>query len=213
MKKKFIGFYRDCDLLTMTGTFMALLGCVFAINGNRLIPIFLLILSGICDGFDGKLARRHKSTEEQSTYGVQLDSLSDVICFGLLPAIITILNSNGSVISTIICIYYMLCGVIRLAYFNMLHATKTAKKGEYVGLPITTAAFVYPLVLFLIRLIKPDLLNIILQIILLCMGTLFIGRFKFKKPNIKKIISTLFNKYTINLIFLPLFIVISGDIF
>lgn len=90
MKKKFIGFYRDCDLLTMTGTCMALLGCVFAINGNRLIPIFLLILSGICDGFDGKLARRHKSTEEQSTYGVQLDSLSDLIAFGVFPLVLTI---------------------------------------------------------------------------------------------------------------------------
>ena len=93
MKKKFIGFYRDCDLLTMTGTCMALLGCVFAINGNRLIPIFLLILSGICDGFDGKLARRHKSTEEQSTYGVQLDSLSDLIGESLVQPTV---NNNSS---------------------------------------------------------------------------------------------------------------------
>lgn len=213
MKKYIIGFFRKCDMLTMTGTTIAFLGMICAFKAHFTVAAFCLLLCGICDSFDGTLARKYKYSKEAQEYGVQLDSLSDVICFGLLPAIITILISNGSVLSTIICIYYMLCGVIRLAYFNMLHATKTAKKGEYVGLPITTAAFVYPVVFFLIRLIKPDLLNIILPIILLCMGTLFIGRFKFKKPNIKKIISTLFNKYTINLIFLPLFIVISGDIF
>lgn len=213
MKKYIIGFFRKCDILTMTGTTIAFLGMICAFKAHFTIAAFCLLLCGICDSFDGTLARKYKYSKSEQEYGVQLDSLSDVICFGLFPAIITLLISNSSVLTIIICIYYMLCGVIRLAYFNMLHATKAAKKDEYIGLPITTAAFVYPIILILLRFINPNLLNIVLPIVLLCLGTLFIGRFKFKKPNAKKIISTLLNKYTINLIFLPLFIVISGDIF
>ena len=118
----------------MLGTTIAFIGMCCAFNGHFSLASLCLMLSGICDSFDGTLARKYKYDKSQQEYGVQLDSLSDVICFGLLPAIITILNSNGSVLSTIICIYYMLCGAIRLAYFNMLHATKTAKKGA--GAPV-----------------------------------------------------------------------------
>lgn len=213
MKKYIIGFFRKCDLLTMTGTTIAFLGMFSAFKAHFQIAALCLLLCGVCDAFDGTLARKYKYSKSEQEYGVQLDSLSDVICFGLLPAIITILISNNSILSVIICIYYMLCGVIRLAYFNMLHTTKAAKKGEYIGLPITSIAIVYPLVLILLRYINPNLLSVVLPIILLCMGTLFIGKFKLKKPNASKIASKILNKYTLNLIIFPLFIIISGDIF
>lgn len=120
----------------MLGTTIAFIGMCCAFNGHFSLASLCLMLSGICDSFDGTLARKYKYDKSQQEYGVQLDSLSDVICFGILPAIITVLIST-SIVSVIICIFYMLCGVIRLAYFNMLHTTKAAKKGEYIGLPIT----------------------------------------------------------------------------
>ena len=125
--KYIIGYFRKCDMLTMLGTTIAFLGMYCAFKSHFSIASLCLLLSGLCDSFDGTLARKYKYSKSQQEYGVQLDSLSDAICFGILPAIITVLISNG-ILSLIICIFYMLCGVIRLAYFNMLHTTKWQKK-------------------------------------------------------------------------------------
>lgn len=210
--KYIIGYFRKCDMLTMLGTTIAFIGMCCAFNGHFSLASLCLMLSGICDSFDGTLARKYKYDKSQQEYGVQLDSLSDVICFGILPAIITVLIST-SIVSVIICIFYMLCGVIRLAYFNMLHTTKAAKKGEYIGLPITAIAIVYPIILIVIRILNPELLSKVMPAVLLIMGSLFIARFKLKKPNAPKIAAKILNKYTTNLILFPLFIVIAGDIF
>lgn len=182
MKKKFIGFYRDCDLLTMTGTCLALLGCVFAINGNRLIPIFLLILSGICDGFDGKLARRHKSTEEQSTYGVQLDSLSDLIAFGVFPLVLTISAlPKNCYYAWVALIFYSICGMIRLAYFNTLDICGKSEKGYFIGAPITTISIIYPIVYLLCFYFKFAYFDIIATVFFILVGLSFIYRMRIKK--------------------------------
>lgn len=210
--KYIIGYFRKCDMLTMLGTTIAFIGMYCAFNGHFSLASLCLMLSGICDSFDGTLARKYKYDKSQQEYGVQLDSLSDVICFGILPAIITVLIST-SIVSVIICIFYMLCGVIRLAYFNMLHTTKAAKKGEYIGLPITAIAIVYPIILIILRILNPGLLSKVMPAVLLIMGSLFIARFKLKKPNAPKIAAKILNKYTTNLILFPLFIVIAGDIF
>lgn len=138
---------------------MALLGCVFAINGNRLIPIFLLILSGICDGFDGKLARRHKSTEEQSTYGVQLDSLSDLIAFGVFPLVLTVSAlPKNCYYAWIALVFYSICGMIRLAYFNTLDICSKSEKGYFVGAPITTISIIYPIVYLIFKFAHFDII-------------------------------------------------------
>ena len=143
--KKFIGFYRDCDLLTMSGTFMALLGCILSINGSKVIPIFCLIIAGICDAFDGKLARRRKSSKMQSVYGVQLDSLSDLISFGVFPLVYTInILPKNYYFGWFALIFYSLCGMIRLAYFNTLDICNTGEKGYFVGVPITFISILYP---------------------------------------------------------------------
>lgn len=210
--KYIIGYFRKCDILTMLGTTIAFIGMCCAFNGHFSLASLCLMLSGICDSFDGTLARKYKYDKSQQEYGVQLDSLSDVICFGILPAIITVLIST-SIVSVIICIFYMLCGVIRLAYFNMLHTTKAAKKGEYIGLPITSIAIAYPIILIILRILNPGLLSKVMPAVLLIMGSLFIARFKLKKPNVPKIAAKILNKYTTNLILFPLFIVIAGDIF
>ena len=80
MKKYIIGFFRKCDMLTMTGTTIAFLGMICAFKAHFTVAAFCLLLCGICDSFDGTLARKYKYSKEAQEYGVQLDSLSDVIC-------------------------------------------------------------------------------------------------------------------------------------
>ena len=91
------------------------------------------------DAFDGRVARL---TRTQSDFGVELDSLADVISFGVAPAILVYkwalagMGTAGIVISSI----YAACGAIRLARFNVIAHSETGSSRYFVGLPIPLAA-------------------------------------------------------------------------
>lgn len=210
--KKIIGYYRRCDLLTMCGTASSLIGIMLLMSKHYTLSVLLMIISGICDAFDGTLARKGKYSEAQKTYGVQLDSLSDVICFGVFPALITATMCN-STIANIICVFYALCGVIRLAYFNTLSVTGESKKNTFIGVPITTVSIVYPIVFVILRFINYSLISKVMPIVLLILGFSFIIRIEIPKINVAKIFEKILNKYVINFIVFPLFIIFSGDLF
>ena len=210
--KNIIGYYRNCDLLTMTGTISAFIGMIFVLNYHYTLSILFLLISGLCDAFDGKLARKRNNSDYQRAYGVELDSLSDIVCFGVFPALLTAALCY-SIIGYIICIFYLLCGLVRLAYFNMLNITKQAKKNIYIGLPITTVAVVYPIVLIIVRMISFKLLRIVMPLVLLLLGIGFIARFEVPKIDISKVLKKVFNKYVINYLFFPLYIIIASDLY
>ena len=186
MKKLFIGQYRLCDLLTMTGTLSAAIGIVLAINDYFTIPFILLLVCCITDTFDGFVARMRKNTEFETSYGVELDSLSDAISFGVFPAVLALKTVDLSIINFVVP-FYILCGVIRLTYFNALHINKLSEKGYFRGVPITTISFIYPPI-YLLHLIDWDLYSYVTVGLLIVMGILFILNIKVKKPNIEKIL-------------------------
>ena len=212
LSDKIIGYYRKCDLLTMCGTASSLIGIMLLMSEHYTLSVLLMIISGICDAFDGTLARKGKYSEAQRTYGVQLDSLSDVICFGVFPALITATMCN-STIAKIICVFYALCGVIRLAYFNTLSVTGESKKNTFIGVPITTVSIVYPLVFVILRFINYSLISKVMPVVLLILGFSFIIRIEIPKVNVAKIFEKILNKYVINFIVFPLFIIFSADLF
>lgn len=210
--KKFIGYFRLCDLITMLGTLFGVLGMVLTLNSHYTTAVFFLAICGLCDAFDGTVARMHDYDKTQKEYGVQLDSLSDVICFGVLPAVITC-SIKSSILTIIISVFYVLCGVIRLAYFNTLHITGTDKKGIFIGVPITTIAIVYPLIFFIIRVLNFSLLRYVLPVVLLIIGLSFVLKIEIKKVNVPKLLGKIFNKYILFFGIYPLFIIFGGDIF
>ena len=70
-----IGFYNYTVYLTYFSLIVSGVGLYQAANGRPLVAIFCLMVSGLCDMFDGKIARtRHKSTEMERNFGIQLDS-------------------------------------------------------------------------------------------------------------------------------------------
>ena len=178
---KVIGVYRKCDFVTMAGTTFALSGILLSLHHNTMHAIFCLIFAAICDAFDGVVARKGKSTKEQSTYGVELDSLSDAISFGVLPMLIVQNLSYHNIYTYIISIFFCLAGIIRLAYFNMLSITKQSDGKEFVGLPITASAIILPAVYFIVKLLRIKVGYIIFPLTLLVTGILFISPFKLKK--------------------------------
>ena len=84
-----IGFYNYTVILTYLSLMISVGGLFLAADGKIEIALFCLMTSGFLDLFDGMVARTKKDrTEDQKNFGIQIDSLTDVICFGALPALI-----------------------------------------------------------------------------------------------------------------------------
>lgn len=187
-KKKFIGFYDYTVVLTYVGLACTVIGMTQAIGGRFRIAIVCLALSGLCDMFDGKIARSKKNrTEEEKLFGMQIDSLCDVICFGIYPAMICWLLGVRGIIGWILLCFYAICSVIRLGYFNVLETKRQQEEDGankyYHGLPITSMAIVLPLVFLLQVFISNRLFIYVLYVSLFVVGLLFIVDFRLKKPS------------------------------
>jgi len=119
-----------------------LTGVRFAIAGNWEKAVLCVLLAGILDGLDGRIARMLKG---ESRFGAELDSLSDVIAFGVSPAIIIYLWSLQEVpqFGWIIALAHAVCCALRLARFNAnIDATVQPHKsaGFLTGIPAPAAA-------------------------------------------------------------------------
>lgn len=137
-----IGCYNKSVLLTYLGAATALLGVAFAWGGALRPAMLCLVLAGLCDLFDGVVARRCHRSELERAFGVQIDSLVDVVSFLALPAVLCLAVAGAGWLPG--AVVYVLCGVIRLAWFN-LHADSEGPVDCYTGLPVTYAALVLPI--------------------------------------------------------------------
>ena len=190
---KFIGFYDYTVILTYLSLVSSAIGIKFAYQGRLGAAICCLVISGICDMFDGVVARTKKNrTADEKNFGIQLDSLCDVVCFGVFPAVFLYFSGVNSTVGVAMLIFYMLCAVIRLAFFNVLeikrqmHESGCAK--GYHGLPVTSAAIVLPF-FYLIGLLAPaNVMNVIYYILPSLMGLLFIWDFHVPKLDVAKVL-------------------------
>lgn len=118
-----IGIYNYTVVLTYMSLCSSVFGMTQAIHGHFKIAIFCLALSGLCDMFDGKVARSKKDrTDDEKAFGIQIDSLCDVVCFGIFPAMICYLLGVRGPIGLLLIAFYCINSVIRLAYFNVMEA-------------------------------------------------------------------------------------------
>lgn len=192
-----IGFYNYTVILTYLGLASSATGIFLLYHDPKTLPIAicLLLFSGFCDMFDGRVARMRKRTSIEENFGAQIDSLSDVICFGVYPAIIAYHLAGRAAWAIPFLIIFMLCGLIRLAFFDVRSIEKKynpdAKIGnDYVGLPITCSSLLAPLLFA----IKPLYLlifgeaaalgyHVFVTIAMTLCAIAFISPFRVKKPN------------------------------
>ena len=190
---KFIGVYDYTVILTYVGLLSSVFGITQAIHSDYKTAILCLAFSGVCDAFDGRIARSKKNrTEDEKSFGIQLDSLCDVICFGVFPALICYLLGVRGALGLAIIFFYCLCAVIRLAFFNVLETKRQQAEGgcnkTYRGLPVTSISFLLPMA-FWLQFILPDLaFLILLHLLLAAVGFLFILDFPMPKPGLKTIL-------------------------
>ena len=185
-----LGFYNYTVILTYMGLACSFVGIVNVLQGNIKIALLVLMLSGVCDMFDGKIARTRKSTDSEKRFGIQIDSLCDLICFGVFPAIIGYGIGIRNVFGLFCMFIYVLSALIRLSYFNVIEEERqnktTEKRKNYQGLPVTTVAIIIPAV-FLLKLVNGIPFLTIYPMILLLLAAAFTLNFKVKKPRGKEV--------------------------
>ncbi|MBO4396843.1 MAG: CDP-alcohol phosphatidyltransferase family protein [Eubacterium sp.] len=185
-----IGVYNYSVIVTYIGVALAVCGMVFSFNGYFEYSILCLALAGACDTFDGKIARSMKNrTEEMIIFGVQIDSLCDMVCFGVTPAVIAYNIGLQKPWGIAIEILFVICGAIRLAYFNVMEEMKKKDPNTdpnapkyFRGLPITTITIIFPVVFLFYPYVTHEVFSLILAISMMLTAFFYIFDIKIKKP-------------------------------
>lgn len=180
-----LGFYNYTVVLTYLGMLISFLGITFTITGNFHAALICLMISGLCDMFDGAVASTKVRTPQEKRFGIQIDSLSDLICFGVFPALLVYQAVSGNSVVLYISGFYILCALIRLAFFNVEEEERQGQTQEtrkaYRGLPVTTAALIVPALFCLCHLLFWPL-RIAAPAVLVLMAVAFLTPFPLKKP-------------------------------
>jgi CDP-diacylglycerol--serine O-phosphatidyltransferase len=182
----FIGFYGASVALTYLGLAFGVVGMSLAFNGNIPEAVMCLILAGVCDMFDGTVARACKRTEQERKFGIQIDSLADTVSFGVFPIILGICMGFTNKLHIVIYVLYALAAVIRLGYFNVMAEEKTISRKKdkvsyYIGLPVTSIAMILPFT-YNLNIFKPEIFSKAYPLVVFMVALLFVLNFKLKKP-------------------------------
>ncbi len=185
MKKKLLGYYDYTVVLTYCGMLSAFCGILQAIGQNYWNAVFCLMLAGVCDMFDGTVAATKMRTESEKRFGIQIDSLSDLISFGVLPGIFVYMISGKNPLAGMTASVFVLCALIRLAYFNVLEEERqketAEKRKSYLGVPVTTIAVLLPAV-YLLYDYKLCKTVVCFPVLLIFMGIGYLSPIEIKKP-------------------------------
>ena len=208
-----IGLYDYTVWLTYLSALSAGAGIVLTLTGfcHPYVGILFLMICGLCDAFDGRVARRKKNrTDTEKKYGIQIDSLSDLIAFGVLPVCIGHAMAGTSPnyhvvwdkpfphsVNTItiffmaVMLWYVLAALIRLAYYNVAEEERqnsdNGARIVYTGLPVTSAAIVFPIIALLQYILIQDI-TLVYFVVMLLMSIAFVTKISVPKPGLKLIL-------------------------
>ena len=186
----FIGKFNRAILITLIGTLSVMIGCYLSlVEGNITAAIICLVIAGVSDMFDGKVARSMKKRDEDDKeYGIQIDSLADTVAFVVYPIIILyayLLKNKldlNSVMLVMVSTLFIACGVTRLAYFNTKANKVDGPVKYYSGFPVTTSAMFFPLLYLFKSFMSIKVFAYVYVLMLIVIAFLFIVNVKIKKP-------------------------------
>lgn len=198
-----LGVYNYTVILTYVGMLFSFAGIHFVFSETErsfVIALLCLMIAGLMDMFDGKVASTKKDrTPSEKLFGIQIDSMADIISYGVFPSLIVYklgtlsefelgTNHPGVKYAVIcVCAFYLLCALIRLSYFNVDEMERQNQtddaRHEYRGLPVTSVALILPFV-FIVSYFsgstKPPVIPC--AFLLGVMGVAFVSPFKIPKP-------------------------------
>ena len=181
-----IGKWNKSVILSYVGLGFTVLGILLLTTSVDVkYSIVCLIVSGVCDMFDGTVARRCKRTSEEQLFGIELDSLVDVFSFVAFPIIILLSLILNKLYCLPVYILYAIFGVARLANFNITSENNNQPRKYYEGLPVTMSSLFFPLIYLLSYVLKENIFNIVYLITMAIIGILFVTKIKIPKPKLK----------------------------
>ncbi len=185
--KKVIGFYDYTVILTYLGMIFAFAGIINVINDRFTQGIICLMLAGICDMFDGAVASTKGRDRYEKHFGIQIDSLCDLVSFGVLPGLFVYLYSDKSPTAGVLACLYLLAALIRLAYFNVSEYERqqvsAGMREVYLGVPVTVIAIVLPLVYALYsKSVSHNKVCFLIMLAIMSVG--FISPIEIRKPRL-----------------------------
>lgn len=161
---------KVADLFTVGNLSCGVMSIFAASSEHFRLAAGLIVLALVMDTFDGKVA---KLMHQANSFGKQLDSLADLISFGVAPAAFYYSLRDPGVSILLILILFTICGMLRLARYNI-------SDGEgFEGMPITVNGFVFPL-LYLLYLFHPASL-IVWPATYASMSVLMVSSLRFKR--------------------------------
>jgi CDP-diacylglycerol---serine O-phosphatidyltransferase len=162
---------QTANMLTLINLSLGGFAIIFSIHGQLNLSLLLIFIAAFADRFDGMVARKFNI---ESELGKQLDSMCDIISFGVAPALLLyqgILHEFGGP-GSFFTIFYIGCGAFRLARFNI-----SENNSYFTGLPITVAGCLATLSFLTIPFLPPQLFLFIIIIL----SFLMVSPFKLKK--------------------------------
>ena len=170
------------NLFTASSIFVGVISIVEASKGNFVLASWLILLALIFDGLDGRIARMTNTT---SQFGVEFDSLADIISFGIAPAMLLyfFIGDEFGRFGILVSALYVIFGAIRLARFNI--STAKTDPNVFIGLPIPTAAIFISMWILLFHKYNLENFGIVLLILALSVSILMVSNFRY--PSFKKV--------------------------
>lgn len=170
------------SLFTVANLALGIMAIILVFNDNATFAAIMVIIAMLADGLDGRVARALNATSE---FGKELDSLSDVISFGVAPAfimyVVAFADLKTAAVAWIVTAIFPICGALRLARFNVMEGIP----GYFIGLPIPAAGGV----LATLALFQDSIHMYVLLASTVLLSYLMVSNIKypsFKKANISK---------------------------
>lgn len=187
----FIGYYNLANLVTLLGLVSSVVACFVSVSyaGDPTkikIAVALFLFSGLCDMFDGRIARGGATrNRKQKLFGIQIDTVCDMVSFGITPVIIAYCLGFNEWYSCIVYVIYACCGAIRLAYFNTQAVEETPDLNMkcFTGVPIPFSCMVLPILMLLFSFFDVSVVKIFFLVLYFLTGIAFIVNVKIKKLN------------------------------
>jgi CDP-diacylglycerol--serine O-phosphatidyltransferase len=167
-------YLKKADIFTVLNISLGFVAMVFILDNRLSVAARFIIAAVVADGFDGYFARKSKT---ESEFGMNFDSLSDCISFGVAPALLIYSFVNYWWV-IVVSIVYVTAGVLRLARYNVTF--KNLEEGTFIGMPIPIGA------LLLILAVVGNLPEIVVVIVVLAAAYLMISPITFKKISTDK---------------------------
>ncbi len=170
------------NLFTASSIFVGVISIVEASKDNFYMASWLILLALVFDGLDGRIARMTNTT---SQFGVEFDSLADIISFGIAPAMLLyfFIGYDFGRFGILVSAIYVIFGAIRLARFNI--STAKTEPNVFIGLPIPTAAVFISMWILLFNKYNLQYYSIVLLFLALGVALLMVSNFRY--PSFKKV--------------------------